>query len=228
MKNVEITLYDIFGYLIPGCTAIIGIYLIAWWLFLPLNQDWSNVSLIGWIAFVGVAYVIGHFVQALSNVLCRFWFKDKVEQILVDPSLIPSNVLPLAKNAARCVIGLSDNESLEVKTLNEIMDNYIQHYGRNDIRDIYVYREGFYRGLSVALFIFAFGALIHITGGQRFIAVFGVNIMISKSFMGFTAILSIIMAFFMFMRYRRFTIHRVRNCLYSFLITFNTKKEGVL
>ena len=229
MKNIEITLYDIFGYLIPGCVTFVGIYLIAWRIVLPLDQDWSNVSTAGWAVTLGAAYVIGHFVQALSNILGDFGLKNAEESILADTSLVPSSMIPLAQKAARRAIGLSGNSSLNLKALYEIMDHYILQHGRTDSRDLYVYREGFYRGLSMGLFLLAIGSLIHMTGGQTTIAIFGCCITVTKARMAFAAILSAIMALFGFARYRRFVIYRVKNCLFSFLAIYKTaEKRGAL
>jgi hypothetical protein len=228
MRNIEITLYDIFGYLIPGCVALLGIYLIAWRIVLPVNQDWNNVSTVGWAVIVGVAYVIGHLVHSLSNILCHLGWKNPEQRILLNSSLIPSNVVHLAQKGASRVIGLSENDSLDVKTLYDVMDHYIQQHGRTESRDIYVYREGFYRGLSVGLCLLAIGSLIHMMGVHTTIAVSGVNFTVTKAFMGFAAILSVIMALFGFARYRRFVIYRVKNCLFSFLTTCKIAKKGGL
>lgn len=225
MKTAEITLYDIFGYLITGCVGFIGIYLIAWRFVLPASQDWNNLSKLGWIAVVGMVYVLGHFMQALSNLLLSFAWKIPEQNILLDATIVPANVLLVAQQAACRAIGLAENTSLNMKTIYEIMDHYNLQHGKTGNRDIYIYREGFYRGLSVGLFILAVGSFIHMTGGQTAAAIFGVNITFTKSFMGFVAILSLIMAFFGLARYWRFAIYRVTYCLFSFLTIFGKALE---
>lgn len=226
MKTVEITLYDIFGYLIPGCVAFVAIYLIAWRIVLPAHQDWSSISTLGWIIVAGVAYVTGHLLQALSNIVYRFGWKNPEQCILVDASLVPSNVLVVAQEASRRAIGLSENDNVDMKTLYEIMDHYIQQHGKTESRDIYIYREGFYRGLSVGLFLLTIGSLIHMTGEETAAAAFGGTITLTRPCMGFVAILSVIMALLGLARYRRFMTYRVKNCLFSFLTICHTAKEG--
>lgn len=227
MKTIEITLYDIFGYLIPGCVAMVAIYLIAWRIvLLPAHQDWNSVSTLGWIVVAGVAYVIGHFLQALSNVLYHFGLKNPEQRILANEFVVPSNVLTIAHKAAQRVIGLSENDTVDMKTLYVIMDHYIQQHGKTESRDIYIYREGFYRGLSVGLFLLTIASLVHMTGGQTAVAAFGGTFTLTKSCMGFVAILSFIMALLGLARYWRFTIYRVKNCLFSFLAICKTSGEG--
>jgi hypothetical protein len=217
MKTVEITLYDIFGYFIPGCVALIAVYLIAWRAVLPANQDWITISTLGWIIVAGVAYIMGHFLQALSNVLYSFIWKNPEQCILADISLVPSNILSVAQKAARQAIHISENDDINTKTLYEIMDHYIQQYGKTESRDIYIYREGFYRGLSVGFFFLAIGSLVHMTGGQTIAAAFGGIITLTKPCMGFVAVLSLIIALLAGVRYQRFATYRVKNCLFSFL-----------
>lgn len=228
MKSIEITLYDVFGYFIPGCVALVAIYLIAWRTVLPTHQDWSSISSLGWTIVAGVAYVFGHILQALANVLYRLVWKNPEQGILADVSLIPSNVLAIAQEAARRAIHLSENDDVDMKTLYEIMDHYTQQHGKTDSRDIYIYREGFYRGLSAGFLLLAIASFVHMTGGQTIAAAFGGSIALTRPFMGFVAALSVIMALLGISRYQRFTIYRVKNCLFSFLAICKIPEEGGL
>jgi len=226
MKSVEITLYDIFGYFIPGCVGLVALYLIAWRIVLSAVQDWSSISALGWAIVAGVAYVVGHFLQALSNTLYRIACKNPEQRILTDAFVVPANILHVAQKAARRVAHLSGNDDLEIKTLYEIMDHYVQQHGKTEKRDIYTYREGFYRGLSIAFLLLAIGSFLHMTGGQSTAAAFGSVIVLGAPCMGFIGVLSIIMALLFALRYQRFVIYRVKNCIFSFLAICRISNEG--
>ena len=97
IKDIEITLYDIFGYLIPGSVALIGIYLIAWRVVLPPNQDWTDASARAWVVVLGLAYVMGHFVQALSNLIFRSESNGPTERVLRVPGSLAGCRYPVTR-----------------------------------------------------------------------------------------------------------------------------------
>lgn len=226
MKDLEVTLYDVFGYLIPGCIAFTGIYLIAWRLVLPLDQDWSKMSSGGWAVVLGIAYVIGHFVQALSNAVSRLIQKDPVHRILTEHSVSSPDIVLQANKRACIKMGLSAENDLTMKTLYDFMDHYLQQHGNTESRNIYVYREGFYRGLAGGLLLLAIGTIILMTGEQGNFSAFGATIKVTKPCAGFLGVFSIIMALLSMVRYRRFLIYRVKNTLYSFLAICNSSEKG--
>jgi len=226
MKSVEITLYDIFGYFIPGCVALVALYLIAWRLVLPEAIDLSNVSALGWAIVAGTAYVVGHALQAFSNLFYRIFWANPEQRLLADAFVAPAHLLKVAQNAGKRVAYLPENDDVDFKTLYDIMDHYVQQHGKTTSRDIYIYREGFYRGLSMGFLLLAIGSFLHIGGRQEMVSAFGVVITLSGPRMGFVGGLSIVMAFLFAFRYQRFIGYRVKNCLFSFLALCNSADEG--
>ena len=74
LDNFAFTLYEIFGYLFPGGLALLGISLLFWAVFvprLPLGIATFQPGLVTWTAVVFTAYLLGHAVQAIGNLLLK-------------------------------------------------------------------------------------------------------------------------------------------------------------
>lgn len=226
MKNVELTLYDIFGYLFPGIVTIVALYLVVWRVMLPNDQNLNGLSSTGWTAFIIAAYVIGHFTQGLSNVISRLLRENPEHAVIANPDLVPRSVIQLATARACRPIPLPDAERVNPQTLYDIMDHCLQQHGRTDNRDLYICREGFYRGLSAALWLLTIGAMFHLNGGRRDLAVFGINVTVTPALALFATVLSAVMAISAVMRYRRFAAYRVKNVVYAFLATSARQGQG--
>ena len=84
MKDIQVTLYDVFGYLFPGAIFVAALFLAYWTAFLPPHQDLTKITGAGWVFMLMVAYVSGHFVQALANLVVRLrpstWFSIQRRQ----------------------------------------------------------------------------------------------------------------------------------------------------
>ena len=70
-KDIQVTLYDFFGYLLPGAVILVAAVLIFWTLFwpnasLPLP---SSLPVLATSSLVFAAYLAGHLGQALGNLL---------------------------------------------------------------------------------------------------------------------------------------------------------------
>lgn len=228
MKDFEITLYDIFGYFIPGCVGLIAVYLIAWRIVLPANQDWSTLSTLGWAIVAGVAYVMGHALQALSDVLYGVRWSKPEKRILEKKCIDPlKDKMKSALHKAEWANNLSIKEDNSQNILlYEIVDQYIRQHGKTKSRDMYRYREGFYKGLSVGFILLAVGAVVHMTGGQTTINALGISMTLTTQRMAFISALSVIIAILTWCRYRKFVEYRVKNCLYSFLTIAKLPKDG--
>lgn len=217
MKDMQITLYDIFGYLGPGVIAFAGIYLAVWGLILDNTQDWSKLTTAGWIAILVVAYLIGHVVQALSNTITKIIRINPEVRILGDAQAVTPEILALVNERACRILGLQNDTSLTLKVLYDVVDHYLLQHGKTESREIYVYREGFYRGLSVALLVFALGSFFRTIGSNGNLEIFGISISITRKVLVTCTIFSTIMAALAIYRFNRFSYYRVKNSIYSFI-----------
>ncbi len=72
MKELKLTLYDVFGYFIPGALVFVALcdfYWASFWPKVPFVIADSPLAL--WIAAAFAAYLFGHLGQSLGN--CLSW-----------------------------------------------------------------------------------------------------------------------------------------------------------
>ena len=184
LGDVRITLYDVFGYLLPGLVTFAAVSIFVWALVFP-RAALTTPHLNGpeWIAVVVAAYVLGHLVQAVAD-----W-------IIEQPGLQPQGRkalewVPLEKKIARKVHEPAPEDNATdakkdewARKIYELCDIVVSQKGQTGDREIYQYREGFYRGLSVALVLTLVAVIVRglvsgdaivgkhhaITGGEYFL-----------------------------------------------------------
>lgn len=148
LDNFAFTLYELFGYLLPGGISLLGFVFIFWALFLPkvpLGVATFQPGFATWTAIIVVSYVLGHAAQALGNKLLRKiethalemtgakWMKDRARQTAAELLGVP----PL---------------DVGPRWVYRVLDEYTLQAGKPGDRDMFIYREGFYRGTAIALF----------------------------------------------------------------------------
>ena len=211
------TLYDFFGFLIPGIVALSAGALLWHRLFyagLIVPSAWP-LGKMEWIPFLLAAYLAGHLAQAVANAVPPFNLpadKSGWGSRQVPPELLSLGILRLSSQ-----LGLDVNQlpSAEVWSL---IDEVATDSTGTANREVYVYREGFYRGMAVSSALFAiavashFGTLVcasrgnHLwcAGGWETVAVFIVSVAAAIGF---------------FLRMRRFASYRIQRSLYRFLLS---------
>ena len=217
MKELQVSLYDIFGYAAPGAIAFLGIYLLGWRIVLPPTLDWSTVSIGGWVVILLVSYVLGHAVQALANLFIRLFNVSPEATELGDIETSSPQIFASIHNYACRVADIPNGTALPARVIFEIIDAYVMQNGKTESRDIYIYREGFYRGLTVSLLMFAIGSLTRMTGTEGSINIFGTLIWLTSGVFGAFGVVAIGMSLLSFMRFKRFASYRVRNSVFGFL-----------
>jgi hypothetical protein len=213
MKTVEFTLYEILGYIFPGAVTMLGIYLLLWKFMLVPEQNWDIMSGWGWTALLAIAYVFGHSVQAVTNLITRFVKPPSLRSQFSDE--LWSTVKARAKES----VGVSPAASLsnEDDRVFDIADHVLMQRGKTEMRDIYIYREGFYRGMTFALFVLACGCLVHILHSGIRLTAFGLALNLARSALVSIGIAVLMMAYLYFNRYLRFLQYHRNYVIYSFL-----------
>lgn len=148
-KDIQITLYDLFGYLLPGAIVSFAIGIAFWALFwpsLPLVVP-AQLSTLEIVFCLFTFYLVGHLGQAIGNLLVklpniRTWREQNI-------SLSPG-IRTLFLDAVSTCFGHAAT-SLSVDELFLLCDQTLIHNSSLGEREIFVYREGFYRGTYIAL-----------------------------------------------------------------------------
>lgn len=226
MKDIEVSLYELFGYVAPGALSFAGLYLIAWGLVLSPDQNWTPLTSGGWIVLLMLSYLLGHGVQAILNVAShRVPFLAEAT-LIGRIEVTRPQVMEAARNKAHVVLGIPSDTPLDVAIVCEVADHFLQQKGKTETRDVYIYREGFYRGLAVALVVLAVGAILRTLNAPGELAAFGVSIPVDRPSLLTVAVLAIVMAALSTMRFLRFATYRIKNSLYGFvMIPQNEEKD---
>lgn len=151
IKQVELTTYEFFGYLAPGLVSASGVWLCAASVdhriaAIPPWNSWTTL-----VVVLFAAYISGHLTQALGNMMASARGVSESSKMKIPPYAI---------QAARSVLEqLLRNQTLSDDDVQRVCDAYLVQHGRTGLRDLYVYREGFYRGLTAAFPILAVGVL---------------------------------------------------------------------
>lgn len=159
VADIQVTLYDIFGYLFPGLVTLGALTIFSWAAFLPASGlTTPRLSGTWWIAVFVTSYVLGHLVQAVANLLVK-WIPPFGPSALAALDWSPhGSAIPGALGFGTRPESAREAE-LWAAQLFEAADIVVAQQGKTDDRTIYQYREGFYRGLTIA-FALSFAAVV--------------------------------------------------------------------
>lgn len=193
MKDLQFTLYEVFGYLLPGAVLAGGLGILFWGVFYPqpaVEIDIKSTEV--WAIFLALAYVTGHVGQGVGNAVARRFPspEDHVAQ-----SVLPATVIEACKAKAKRQTG-ADADALPSRWLYRLCDDAVLRSGRLGEREVYVYREGFYRGASVGMAVVAVGLAamavrLLVSGGSvepHFLAIPAVWLLAVAGWVGWRAI----------------------------------------
>jgi len=150
MKEFQFTIYEILGYLAPGAVALAGLYLAGVALF---DARLASLATAGTRVVVGMAvfaYILGHCTHAIANVLFS-GLKVDAQAAAEVPECVRAALLQRFEDAL--------GKPLPEDNLYVASDALVTQVGNTELRDVYVYREGFYRGLTVGLPVLGAGIL---------------------------------------------------------------------
>ena len=219
LKDIEVTLYDIFGYLLPGCVTLVALLIIVWTICypgkaVPMRQPNTLICTV----FLVLAYFAGHIVHAIADQLVK-WFKQNHWQILDRTDCLPDGVKDATKQKIVNDLKLppTDPKELDSEWLFSITDTIIGQCGNTADREIFVTRVGFYRGSLVALVVLWIALLFRVFVPISYVATTNRVIAIPGLVFSLAAMALIIGIMFLYHRYRKFIKYRVRNVIVSFL-----------
>ena len=214
LKDIQITLYDIFGYFLPGLIILLAVWIAFRTMFWPGEPVivWHILSSQGIVSMFLVAYLAGHLGQGVGNLFQKLPIVDPNKGFSLHPEIDRS----LKQNAASRFGVKADG--FTVSDLYELCDQALVHHGSFGEREIFTYREGFYRGNFVGLALLTCALVLRaIYGPTKLAIVADTMIDLGRSHLTFLSVTAAIGAWLAFQRYKRFAQYRIRSCFLRFL-----------
>ena len=222
-KELQITLYDIFGYLLPGSIILIAVVILFWSLFWP-SAPLALIADVPTLAITGLvfsAYLAGHLGQGIGNFIEKLpSVKRKIETDLP----LSAELSQLLRDAVAARFG-ERARSLNPKDLALLCDQALICAGSPGEREIFVYREGFYRGNCVALALLGLTLMLRLVCSPAVIYVADARIEIHRSQLALAAVIAAFGTWLSFLRYLRFGRHKNAACLARFLALATTPSK---
>lgn len=214
-KDLQLTLYDIFGYFFPGLIVLFALTILFWALFWPTSAYvvYTDFSAPIIAILVLIAYLAGHLAQACGNFLEKL---PRARDVLEKKLLIDDQLGPALNKALGQRFG-HGAEKLTPRETYRLCDQALVHHGSFGEREIFVYREGFYRGVCIALAVLTFGLLVRLVRLPARLWILDAPTDIPFGALVLVILLAALGAWLCFRRYLRFAEYRIRTCLLRFL-----------
>ena len=225
IKDLQVTLYDVFGYIIPGVVFAAALSALFIGCFVPV-LEFATIPRGPWsaVACLVLAYICGHAAQAIGNVLSTFFPVPEDEALAPNRSgtQCPAIFVEASRKKMAEILQLSQME-LSPRWFYRACDA-AAGTDRTTERDLYTYREGFYRGMTIASLLWLIVAIFLL--GRRWVKYpptrlvfphgafeFDIGVLV------FSLLLATAATYLFFVRYRRFAAYRVSAALLGFLFS---------
>jgi len=224
LRDIKVTLYDIFGYLLPGIVLFIALSTIfRTFLFWSESIVLINLNFELWILIILASYFLGHMGQALGNIFEKYIFRLNAHFFISrsKKNKIPDIITDVVKSKINEIYNLNSDDIEDKKArdkwLFRICDETILQYGVIENRELYEYRGGFYRGLTVSFFILFISLCLRMTRPEGSIRLYEWTLSMNRNTIVTFAAISIIGVILFFYRYKKFFRIRIRQALLGFL-----------
>lgn len=235
IKFAQLTIYEGFGYFLPGTIVVAAFAIIAWTEWAPCTPlPIFSPSFDLWAVLIVVAYYAGHAVQGVGNFLLDYncplqqWLQDNtlwqkvtkwIDQLFgkqredFDPS-----IEDMATRKAGKVLQLSEGTKLDFVWVKRLADESLVQLGTSSELDVYVYREGFYRGSCLSLFVFAIAVWFRAWKGHAWVNFWYHDHEVYRWELFWLAILCMLAAWIFWRRFNRFGEAHRRGSILGFLL----------
>lgn len=212
-RNLQLSLYDFFGYLLPGAILSLSTWVAFGTLFWPQEPIlvWAPLSTQGAVVMVLIAYLVGHLGQGIGNLLQKLPLIDPASASALAPTLEGS-----VRRAASSRFGIAAGD-LTVSQLLELCGEALLHSESPGEQEIFTYREGFYRGIFVSLISLALALIVRLVRGPAAVLAAGTAFEVARGPLSVGVVLSLVGAWLALERYKRFAGYRMRRSLLRFL-----------
>ncbi len=214
-RELQITLYDIFGYLLPGSVvtlaAVVGLWAVLW----PTSTFLLPVQLpaLATTYLLLICYLAGHLAQAMSNIVERFSKSSTKFETTVPLS---AELEKLVRAAATKHLGHGAG-NVSARELYLLCDQALIHNRSVGEREIFIYREGFYRGNSVALAALAISLFLRTIHSPIQFSIGPRIVDVHRTDVALCAVLTSVGSWLAYRRYLRFHEHKIQTCFLRFL-----------
>jgi len=223
VKELKFTLYEIFGYILPGSIFCFAIAIIFISVFITnstlhiakLTAEMNTIIIV-------LFYFNGHVVQALGNIFARI-LKVNDMNIATKISIKMSYITNKINDDVTSKLELP-NTVIPLDELYMISDELNAISGNTEDREIYQYREGFYRGLFVSCSMLSLALVVKIIDGAVYIDTGNYIINITRQMMVFVLAASAIGCCLFYNRYIRFISYRIRHAFISYIVVKKLKQ----
>lgn len=221
-KDLKVTLYEVFGYILPGSILGLAVCLTFTNIFtanttipmVPLSTELK-------VIIVVMLYFSGHIVQAIGNIGVNvIGYTD--EYICQQIYKKTPDLVDIVSTDIHEKLGISATD-ISLSTLLIIADQANVQHGNIDNRDIFIYREGFYRGLSVSCLIITIALTIRLFLPAISFVINNNIVSITNGMLLYVIGMSAIGTILFYNRYKRFANYRINNALLSYLVNSKLK-----
>jgi hypothetical protein len=196
--------------LFPGLVALGALTIFSWAVFAP-GAALSTPKLSGawWIAIFVCSYILGHLVQAVANMIP--WLRPKSYDALAWTQHETTTPAKLGLHRRD-----GEDHGAYASRAFEAADIVVAQRGNTDDRQIYQYREGFYRGLTMSFALALVAVIVRaLHDGDAFIAQ---HHFITSGEYAFAASLLFVAALLSHHRYLRFSAFKLHNTFVAFAL----------
>jgi hypothetical protein len=133
--------------------------------------------------------------------------------------------LNAARAKAAALSGVPER-AIDAEWLYRICDEAVVQCGNLGDREIFVYREGFYRGLTIALAAFAAALAVRMARGETIIASAAAGVRnVGWDLLAFFLVTCLVFIYLSYKRFRRFGRYRISQAILAFLVMPEEKKK---
>lgn len=224
-SEVQLTLNQVFGYLLTGMVILAALLVLFWALFwptVPLRLP-SNLPVLPVVGLLFLAYLVGHLGQAMGSILENF---PKPKQIF--EGRLP--LCPQLSQLFRVAVVRHYGElakSLTPRELYDLCDQALFNHGSQGEREILTYRESFYGGNSVALMLLALSLVLRLVRADTVIVLAYRRVELNEGELALAALLTGLGAWLAFRRYVRSCEYKFTSCFLRYLaLLTDSEPEG--
>jgi hypothetical protein len=227
MGDLRASLYDIFGYFIPGLFATLGLWLLM--VSVMGEPVLITTALLQGPVALGIAavviYTVGHLVQAIGNSIPKLDGVDPGIAVTVPigdgnskrhGAVLSAATIRLVEEKLRLEFGPSALE-MPGRDRFSLIDEGRVRLGRDGDREVYIYHHGFYRGMVIASGLVFVGLVARTIAGPACINARDISACMGRLGFGASVICSLGAALGFWVRLCRFAKYRVTRAVFLWL-----------
>jgi hypothetical protein len=229
-KDIKISLYDVFGYFFPGTILLASFGVYFWARFVPEHTSFPIAfGPTEWTLAILASYVAGHICQAIGSSV--FPTQSSMDKDYANSKLIPKEITDKVDYELGQTFGIDPSpDKVSAYWKITLCDQALLQRGKTEYREIFEYREGFYKGLSLSFYILTATLLYRMSVPGAQIQIGEETYVLSQEFFIFATLISLFISAVLQKRHKRFAFYRTREAIVGFL-TLNKimdKKEKEL